>query len=289
MDAMPASLQVECLTVDVCQGGEFDFVLISDPRERPRAVGFVSDPRRINVAISRTLAAVRHLGARMAGRPGTTARRRVHVPPRTFVSGSRSACRWYAEPEAPGFVSVMHKGARTRSPGGDRRQEGGGGGRASTWGRSVRAQGVLRASEAAAKAAQQLEKTAAAAGAKERKVAQKTPRGTARRGRTAPPPAGPSHFPALMPEPRGISRTQRTGAADADDVSSDDDDAERLVMASSSTRGRTRRRFRGRRRRRRRPCRAGRPGAGCGFGARRGGRRGLEPRRAGVGAQPPRA
>ena len=101
MDAMPASLQVECLTVDACQGSEFDFVLISTTRANDRrAVGFVSDPRRINVAISRAKRQCVILGdARtMAGRPGTDWHAVASMCHReTFVSGSRSACRWYAE------------------------------------------------------------------------------------------------------------------------------------------------------------------------------------------------
>ncbi|ACO63598.1 predicted protein, partial [Micromonas commoda] len=46
--------KVECLTVDACQGAEFDYVLISPVRSNGRkAIGFVADSRRVNVAISR--------------------------------------------------------------------------------------------------------------------------------------------------------------------------------------------------------------------------------------------
>ena len=50
LEALPASLNIDCLTVDACQGSEFDYVLISPVRaNNRRAIGFVSDPRRVNV------------------------------------------------------------------------------------------------------------------------------------------------------------------------------------------------------------------------------------------------
>ena len=204
MDAMPASLQVECLTVDACQGSEFDFVLISTTRANDRrAVGFVSDPRRINVAISRAKRQCVILGdARtMAGRPGTDWHAVASMCHReTFVSGSRSACRWYAEPEAPGFVSVMHKrraDAKLPAESDDKKEEEAAG--VNVGAAAFVPKAVLRASEAAAKAAQRLEKTAAAASAEERKKTRKkdAARNGATRGGTAPPPVGPNHFPAL--------------------------------------------------------------------------------------------
>jgi hypothetical protein len=43
LDALPATLDIEALTVDACQGSEFDYVLISPVRANPRmAIGFVA-------------------------------------------------------------------------------------------------------------------------------------------------------------------------------------------------------------------------------------------------------
>ena len=175
MDAMPASLGVECLTVDACQGSEFDFVLISTTRANERrAVGFVSDPRRINVAISRAKRQCVILGdARtMAGRPGTDWHAVASMCHReTFISKSRAACRWYAEPEAPGFVSVMHKkraDAKLPAESDDKKEEEAAG--VNVGAAAFVPKAVLMASEAAAKAAQQLEKLP---NAKERKKARK--------------------------------------------------------------------------------------------------------------------
>ena len=275
MDALPASLQVECLTVDACQGSEFDIVLISTTRANDRrAVGFVSDPRRINVAISRAKRQCVILGdARtMAGRPGTDWHAVASMcHHETFVSGSRSACRWYAEPEAPGFVSVMHKrraDAKLPAETDDKKEEEAAG--VNVGAAAFVPKAVLRASEAAAKAAQQLEKTAAAASAKERKKLRKkdAARNGATRGGTAPPPAGPSHFPALdAGTPRAYPGPSAPGLPTQMMSPRTMMMPRRLVMASSSTRGRTRRRFprRRRRRRRRRRCRAGTsPAPRCG-------------------------
>jgi len=56
MRATPASLQAEVLTVDSCQGSEFDYVVLSTVRSnRTGTIGFVKDKQRINVAISRSL------------------------------------------------------------------------------------------------------------------------------------------------------------------------------------------------------------------------------------------
>lgn len=56
MRATPASLQAEVLTVDSCQGSEFDYVVLSTVRaNRHGTIGFVKDKQRINVAISRSL------------------------------------------------------------------------------------------------------------------------------------------------------------------------------------------------------------------------------------------
>ena len=74
LEALPASLKVECLTVDACQGAEFDYVLISPVRSNGRkAIGFVADSRRVNVAISRAKRMCIILGDRrtMSSRPGT--------------------------------------------------------------------------------------------------------------------------------------------------------------------------------------------------------------------------
>ena len=50
------SLQVEVLTVDSCQGSEFDYVVLSTVRANYHgSIGFVKDKQRINVAISRSL------------------------------------------------------------------------------------------------------------------------------------------------------------------------------------------------------------------------------------------
>lgn len=56
MRTLPASLQVEVLTVDACQGSEFDFVVLSTVRSNSRGkLGFVKDRQRICVAISRAM------------------------------------------------------------------------------------------------------------------------------------------------------------------------------------------------------------------------------------------
>ena len=247
MNAMPASLGVECLTVDACQGSEFDFVLISTTRANDRrAVGFVSDPRRINVAISRAKRQCVVLGdARtMAGRPGTDWHAVASMCHReTFVSGSRSACRWYAEPEAPGFVSVMHKRraeAKLPAESDDKKEEEAAG--VNVGAAAFVPKAVLRASEAAAKAAQQMEKLASA---KERKKlrkknaarvdadAQRGGRSVTHGGMMTPPGHGiPNHFPALGAgggAPPGsapaATRTTRTMMM-----------PRKLAMASSSTR-----------------------------------------------------
>ena len=112
IDAMPASLRVECLTVDACQGSEFDFVLISTVRANDRrAVGFVSDPRRINVAISRAKRQCIILGdsKTIGGRPGTDWHCILQMSHREFFSENRDSCRWYADPEPYGFESVMQQ------------------------------------------------------------------------------------------------------------------------------------------------------------------------------------
>ena len=245
MDAMPASLGVECLTVDACQGSEFDFVLMSTVRSNDRrAVGFVSDPRRINVAISRAKRQCVILGdARtMAGRPGTDWHAVASMCHReTFVSGSRSACRWYAEPEAPGFISVMHKkraDAKLPAESDDKKEEEAAG--VNVGAAAFVPKAVLRASEAAAKAAQQREKLASA---EERKKLRKNKKSTAdaRRGvrgvthggmMTPPGPGSPSHFPALgagsgAPPGSALATTQTTRTMML---------PRRLAMASSSTR-----------------------------------------------------
>merc|ERR1719326_2332808 len=54
MEAVPHDLDVEVLTVDACQGSEFDYVVLSSVRaNREQRLGFVKDQQRINVAISR--------------------------------------------------------------------------------------------------------------------------------------------------------------------------------------------------------------------------------------------
>jgi hypothetical protein len=56
MEAVEASLNVEVLTVDSCQGSEFDYVVLSTVRaNRMGSIGFVKDKQRINVAISRSI------------------------------------------------------------------------------------------------------------------------------------------------------------------------------------------------------------------------------------------
>ncbi|KAK3273602.1 hypothetical protein CYMTET_18168 [Cymbomonas tetramitiformis] len=51
---IPASLGVEVLTVDSCQGAEFGYVVLSTVRCGPRGeLGFVRDKQRVNVALSR--------------------------------------------------------------------------------------------------------------------------------------------------------------------------------------------------------------------------------------------
>ncbi|CAK8990677.1 unnamed protein product [Durusdinium trenchii] len=55
MKAVPNDLDVEVLTVDACQGSEFDFVILSTVRaNRELRLGFVKDAQRICVATSRS-------------------------------------------------------------------------------------------------------------------------------------------------------------------------------------------------------------------------------------------
>ncbi|CAE7362521.1 SETX [Symbiodinium natans] len=55
MKAVPSDLDVEVLTVDACQGSEFDFVVLSTVRaNRESRLGFVKDAQRICVATSRS-------------------------------------------------------------------------------------------------------------------------------------------------------------------------------------------------------------------------------------------
>eukprot|EP00434_Breviolum_minutum_P001317 symbB.v1.2.001158.t1/scaffold47.1/size388503/13 len=55
MKAVPNNLDVEVLTVDACQGSEFDFVILSTVRaNRELRLGFVKDVQRICVATSRS-------------------------------------------------------------------------------------------------------------------------------------------------------------------------------------------------------------------------------------------
>ena len=110
LEALPASLKVECLTVDACQGAEFDYVLISPVRSNGRkAIGFVADSRRINVAVSRAKRMCIILGDRrtMSSRPGTD----WH----TIYSSCRKeayhekGCRWHAPAPEPGFLSMLQQ------------------------------------------------------------------------------------------------------------------------------------------------------------------------------------
>jgi hypothetical protein len=56
MEAVESSLNIEVLTVDSCQGSEFDYVVLSTVRaNRMGSIGFVKDKQRINVAISRSI------------------------------------------------------------------------------------------------------------------------------------------------------------------------------------------------------------------------------------------
>ncbi|CAJ1344328.1 unnamed protein product, partial [Effrenium voratum] len=55
MKALPSNLDAEVLTVDACQGSEFDFVILSTVRaNREQRLGFVKDAQRICVATSRS-------------------------------------------------------------------------------------------------------------------------------------------------------------------------------------------------------------------------------------------
>lgn len=59
----PASLKVEVLTVDSCQGAEFDHVVLSTVRcNRGGLVGFVKDRQRVCVAISRSVRSLTIVG-----------------------------------------------------------------------------------------------------------------------------------------------------------------------------------------------------------------------------------
>ena len=143
LEAMPASLKVEVLTVDACQGSEFDYVFVSTVRANAsRAIGFVSDPRRINVAVSRArkMCVVFGCDATMAGKPGTDwwAIKKMCVL-ETYGGGAgtgkatkggddagedaeevgseEDACRWRAPPPEPGFTSMLqHKKIVAKEP-----------------------------------------------------------------------------------------------------------------------------------------------------------------------------
>ena len=66
-EATEASLNCEVLTVDSCQGSEFDYVVLSTVRaNRMGSIGFAVDKQRINVAISRSI-----LGLIVVGNDGT--------------------------------------------------------------------------------------------------------------------------------------------------------------------------------------------------------------------------
>ena len=113
LEAMPASLKVECLTVDACQGSEFDHVLVSPVRANPRrAIGFVADGRRINVAVSRARRQCVIFGDEktMACRPGTDwhAIRGMCKRETYGVEG----CRWKAPPPEAGFVNAWSQKQR---------------------------------------------------------------------------------------------------------------------------------------------------------------------------------
>jgi hypothetical protein len=54
LKTLPANLRVDVLTVDACQGSEFDYVILSTVRSNSQGkLGFVADPQRLCVAISR--------------------------------------------------------------------------------------------------------------------------------------------------------------------------------------------------------------------------------------------
>jgi|AntAceMinimDraft_1070359.scaffolds.fasta_scaffold14458_2 hypothetical protein len=118
LDALPASLGIDCLTVDACQGAEFDYVLISPVRaNHRRAIGFVSDPRRINVAVSRAKRQCVVLGDErtMAGRPGTDWFA-IRASCRREDYGAEGS-RWWREPPAYGFMNMMqHKRMIAKEP-----------------------------------------------------------------------------------------------------------------------------------------------------------------------------
>ena len=63
LKTVPASLDVDVLTVDACQGSEFDYVVLSTVRCNQRnSLGFVADPQRLCVAISRSKAQLMIVG-----------------------------------------------------------------------------------------------------------------------------------------------------------------------------------------------------------------------------------
>ena len=110
LEALPASLKVECLTVDACQGAEFDYVLISPVRSNGRkAIGFVADSRRVNVAISRAKRMCVILGDHrtMSYRPGTDWHT-IYSSCRKEAYGAKG-CRWHAPPPTPGFLSMLQQ------------------------------------------------------------------------------------------------------------------------------------------------------------------------------------
>jgi len=56
MSLVPVSSNIEVLTVDSCQGSEFEYVVLSTVRANAqRSIGFVKEPQRICVAISRSM------------------------------------------------------------------------------------------------------------------------------------------------------------------------------------------------------------------------------------------
>ena len=65
MHSVPCDLAVEVLTVDACQGSEFDYVVLSTVRANDqRRLGFVKDPQRICVCLSRAKLKLLIVGSR---------------------------------------------------------------------------------------------------------------------------------------------------------------------------------------------------------------------------------
>lgn len=143
MVALPSELDVEVLTVDACQGSEFDYVVLSTVRaNRDRRLGFVKDQQRINVAISRSRLKLLVVGSRYTlggdddwrevqaacqpARPEDVAPKRQLPAEGTFESVYDSLCQQkQREAEQKASAAMEESGSRPRTGKGGKGDKGG--------------------------------------------------------------------------------------------------------------------------------------------------------------------